>query len=47
MPARLACAGVAFEADGTILLDREGSIAAADASGLFLLGIKPDKTEVI
>jgi DUF1009 family protein len=38
--------GVAFEADGTILLDREGSIAAAEAAGLFLLGIKPDKADM-
>ena len=31
--------GVAFEAGGTLLVDRAGCIAAADASGLFLLGI--------
>lgn len=35
--------GVAFEANGTILLDREASIAAAGAGGLFLLGIEPNK----
>ncbi len=33
--------GVAFEAAGTILLHREASLAAAEASGLFLIGIKP------
>jgi DUF1009 family protein len=31
--------GVAFEAGGTILADREAAIAAADRAGLFLLGI--------
>ena len=35
--------GVAFEADGTILADREALIAAADAGGLFLLGLGPDE----
>ncbi len=34
--------GVAFEAGGTILADREGSVAAADAAGLFLLGLDPE-----
>ncbi len=33
--------GVAFEAGGTILADREGCVAAADAAGLFLLGLDP------
>jgi hypothetical protein len=33
--------GVAFEAGGTILAEREATIAAADAAGLFLLGIDP------
>lgn len=33
--------GVAFEAGGTILADREATIAAADAAGLFLLGLDP------
>jgi DUF1009 family protein len=37
--------GVAFEANGTILLHREASIAAAEALGLFLLGIEPSKGE--
>jgi DUF1009 family protein len=31
--------GVAFEAGGTILTDRDATIAAADESGLFLLGV--------
>jgi UDP-2,3-diacylglucosamine hydrolase len=34
--------GVAFEAGGTILADRQASIAAADAAGLFLLGLGPE-----
>ncbi len=34
--------GIAFEAGGTLLIDRDGCIAAADAAGLFLLGIEPD-----
>ena len=34
--------GVAFEAGGTIVADREAAIAAADAAGLFLLGLDPD-----
>jgi len=35
--------GIAFEADGTILAEREATIAAADAAGLFLLGLGPDE----
>ncbi len=35
--------GVAFEAGGTILTDRSAMIEAADATGLFLLGIAPDR----
>jgi UDP-2,3-diacylglucosamine hydrolase len=34
--------GIAFEAGGTILADRSATIAAADAAGLFLLGLDPD-----
>ena len=34
--------GIAFEAGGTLLIDRDGCIAEADAAGLFLLGIEPD-----
>jgi len=34
--------GVAFEAGGTILAERKATIAAADAAGLFLLGLDPD-----
>jgi DUF1009 family protein len=37
--------GIAFEADGTILLDRTAMIAAADAAGLFLLAIDPTQEE--
>lgn len=33
--------GVAFEAQGAILIDREAMIREADAAGLFLLGIDP------
>ena len=35
--------GVAFEAGGTILAERDAAIAAADAAGLFLLGLGPDE----
>lgn len=34
--------GVAFEAGGTILAERDAAVAAADAAGLFLLGLGPD-----
>jgi UDP-2,3-diacylglucosamine hydrolase len=34
--------GVAFEAGGTILAERDAAIAAADEVGLFLLGLSPD-----
>jgi UDP-2,3-diacylglucosamine hydrolase len=34
--------GVAFEAGGTIVADRETAVAAANAAGLFLLGLEPD-----
>jgi DUF1009 family protein len=33
--------GVAFEAGGTILTDRLAMIAAADETGLFLIGVQP------
>lgn len=33
--------GVAFEAGGTILADAEATVAAADAAGLFLIGLDP------
>ena len=33
--------GVAFEAGGTLLIDRAGCVAAADAAGVFLLGFDP------
>ncbi len=34
--------GVAFEAGGTLLTDREGCVHAANATGLFLIGIEAD-----
>jgi UDP-2,3-diacylglucosamine hydrolase len=34
--------GVAFEAGGAILAGRDAAIAAADETGLFLLGLGPD-----
>lgn len=34
--------GVAFEAHATILAEREACLAAADAAGLFLLGLGPE-----
>jgi hypothetical protein len=37
--------GVAFEAGGTLFAGREATIAAADATGLFLLGVDPDENE--
>lgn len=36
--------GIAFEAGATALLDRERTVAAADAAGLFLLALTPDET---
>jgi DUF1009 family protein len=33
--------GIAFEAGGTILAERDATIAAAEAAGLFLLGLDP------
>lgn len=35
--------GVAFEAGGTILAERETMVAAADEVGLFLLGVDPNE----
>jgi hypothetical protein len=37
--------GVAFEAGGTLLAEREAMVAAADAAGLFLLGVDPNEGE--
>jgi hypothetical protein len=34
--------GIAFEAGGTLLADRDAAIAEADAAGIFLLGLDPD-----
>jgi DUF1009 family protein len=36
--------GLAFEAGATILAEREACVAAADAAGLFLLGLDPAET---
>ena len=38
--------GIAFEAGGTLLTDRAACIAAADAAGLFLLGVDGDTASV-
>ncbi len=38
-------AGVAYDAGGTILAEREACIARADERGLFLLGYDPETTE--
>ena len=35
-------AGIAFEAEGALLLDRAGMVERADSAGLFLLAIHPD-----
>ena len=35
--------GIAFEAHGTILTDRRMTVESADSSGLFLLGVEPDR----
>lgn len=34
--------GIAVEAEATIVLDREALIRAADASGLFVVGVRPE-----
>ena len=34
--------GVAFEAEGTILAERDAAVATADEAGLFLLGLDPE-----
>jgi UDP-2,3-diacylglucosamine hydrolase len=36
--------GIAFEAGGTLLAERDATLAEADAAGLFLLGLDPDNT---
>lgn len=36
--------GVAFEAGGTILADAKGTVAAADAAEMFLIGLDPETT---
>ncbi|MCR0982031.1 LpxI family protein [Roseomonas populi] len=35
-------AGIAFEANGALLVDRDVMVAKADSAGLFLLAIRPD-----
>ena len=35
--------GIAFEAGGTILAERDAAVGVADAAGLFLLGVEPEK----
>lgn len=37
--------GIAFEAGGTILAEREATLAATDDAGLFLLGFDPNRTQ--
>jgi DUF1009 family protein len=37
--------GIAFEAAGAILVDRDLTIAAADKAGLFLLGLGPEEID--
>ena len=34
--------GMAFEGGGTIIMDRDAMIAAADAAGIFILGLGPE-----
>lgn len=36
-------AGIAVEAGGSLLLDRDALAAAADAAGLFVIGLRPDE----
>jgi DUF1009 family protein len=40
--ARAGLRGIAYEAGGTLLVDRAASCEAAGAAGLFLLGLDPD-----
>ncbi|MBP0493121.1 UDP-2,3-diacylglucosamine diphosphatase LpxI [Roseomonas sp. SG15] len=35
-------AGIAFEANGALLMDRDEMVSKADSAGLFLLAIRPD-----
>lgn len=39
--ARAGLRGIAFEAAGTLIIERAATVAAADAAGLFLLGVDP------
>lgn len=45
--AAAALAGVAFEAGATILIDRDRTIAAAEAARLFLLAVVPDQFDPV
>ncbi len=36
-------AGIAIEAEGTVVVDREATVQAADAAGLFIVAIRPDE----
>jgi UDP-2,3-diacylglucosamine hydrolase len=35
--------GLAFEGGGTIIMDRDAMVAAADAAGFFILGLEPER----
>jgi DUF1009 family protein len=35
-------AGIAVEAGGSLIIDRQAVVDAADAQGLFIIGIDPD-----
>jgi DUF1009 family protein len=43
--ARAGLVGIAFEANGTILTERQAMIETADNAGLFLLGLDPEHPE--
>lgn len=42
--ARAGLAGIAYEAEGALILDKAGVAAAADEAGLYVYGFKPDET---
>ena len=46
LAAEAGLAGIAYDAGGTILADREACIARADECGLFLLGFDPDQGSI-
>ena len=45
LAAEAGLAGIAYDAGGTILAERDTCIARADQLGLFLLGFDPETTE--